>query len=738
MNFWQELQRRRVYRLAALYIVAAWLLIQVADVFFPAWGIPPTALRFLIIALALCFPIALVFAWTFDVTSKGIVRTPAASQDATLEMSLRRLDYLVLIALFGVGLAILFGSIQRIAQEVSDAETIESSARIANSVAILPFTNLDSNPDTGYFADGVTEEILHRLSTLKTLHILGRTSSFAFRNSEQGPARISELLGVRYLLHGSVRRDENFVRVTARLLDETGYQVWSQTFDRELAGIFVIQSEIASTVASQIINKIIPLDEQPAARTTKNMDAYNEYLIGRAFTNSRVAGWQPKATESFRRAIELDAGYAPPYAGLAVSLTVGNSEWEDTREEALAAAHKAIELDAELAEGHAALGLLLFAGNQTDPPAAAISLRRALELDPTLSSAYNWLASALGLQGLESESDAVQDQGLVVDPLNPALSVNIANRHMRSGRTQEAEQLMLRLTYLPDPPGLAYWELVGLYTDTGQYDKAVVWAKEVLRRYFDTSNAMTYGSVAWGYERLGLSADADYWMRKATLREPDPVVRYVWASYLWKLRGDTETMRTELEKLGDEWDFDRLPPFASMIYAVSHIQIGEYAKAIELFEQIFGNEPIAIVETLEMMAAFEISHSVAFAYQQVGRVDDAKDFLEQLATYITNSTGDALYPFPPGYEVLALNKALSGDAEGALQELQRAVDAGWNNYFWLINDPAWASTLTKPGFAGLLDKVKIEVERQIEIVERADVEHDFRAEIEALEMADSK
>ena len=537
-----------------------------------------------------------------------------------------------------------------------------------------------------------------------------------------------------------MRREDNFVRVTARLLDETGYQVWSQTFDRELAGIFVIQSEIASTVASQIANEIIPLDEQPAARTTKNMEAYNEYLIGRAFTNSRIPGWQAKATDSFRRAIDLDAGYAPPYAGLAVSLTVGNSEWKDTREEALAAAHKAIKLDAALAEGHAALGLLLFAGNQTDPPAAANSLRRALELDPKLSIAYNWLASALNQLGLDSESDAVQDQGLVVDPLNPSLSVNIANRHLRSGRTQQAEQLMMRLTYLPDPPGLAFWELLGLYTDAGQYDKAVFWAKEVLRRYFDTSNVTPYGSVAWSYERLGLSADADFWMGKAISLEPNAVLQYIWESYLWKLRGDTGKMRAGLEKLNEDpnIDFDRLPQFASAIYAVSHIQIGEHAKAIELFERAFGDEPIAIMEMLDTMAALEISHSLAFAYQQVGRIDDAKNLLEQLATYITNSTGAALYTYPPGYEILALNRGLSGEAEGALQALRMAVDAGWNNYFWIRNDRVWANILKTPGFADLLDKVRIEIERQIVIVERVDAEHDFRAEIEALEMADSK
>jgi len=162
------------------------------------------------------------------------------------------------------------------------------------------------------------------------------------------------------LLHGSVRRDNNFVRVTARLIDDTGYQVWSETFDRKLEGIFAIQSEIASTVASRIEREIIPPAELPAGRTTTNMEAYDAYLVGRAFVNARTAGWQDKAIAAFEEAIRLDENYAPPYAGLAMALELGcNNDRDAARESAVRAAETAIELDPELAEGHAALGLIL-------------------------------------------------------------------------------------------------------------------------------------------------------------------------------------------------------------------------------------------------------------------------------------------------------------------------------------------------------------------------------------------
>ncbi len=336
MNFWQEIRRRRVFRTVGLYIVGAWLVIQVADIFFPAWTIPETAIRYLIIAAAALFPIALFFGWRYDITSRGIVRTePSGSTDA-IDPGLHRQDYVILAALFAIGIAIVLGSAGKIQEEIeSEPTAAEEPERRENSIAILPFKNLDVNAETGYFSDGITEEILHRLSTLGALHVLASNSSFAFRNSEEGPASISEKLGVRYLLQGSVRRDSNQVRVTARLLDATGFQVWSQTFDRKLEGIFVIQSEIAATVSSQIVNKIIPMQALSAGRTTTNMEAYNAYLAGKALTDRRSLGWREKAESNFRNAIEMDPGFAPPYAGLATVLTINKSwgpNWEEGRQ----------------------------------------------------------------------------------------------------------------------------------------------------------------------------------------------------------------------------------------------------------------------------------------------------------------------------------------------------------------------------------------------------------------------
>ena len=739
MGFWQELRRRRVYRMAGFYVVGAWLVIQVADVFFPAWGLPDTAVRFLIIAATACFPIALIFSWIFDITTSGIVRTEPANAGEDFDNSLKRTDYVVLVALLAIGVAIVFGSLQKIVGEVDGkVPPVARVEKIHNSIAILPFANLDSNPDTGYFSDGVSVEILHRLSSLNTLHVLGRASSFVFRDSNEGPVRISEILGVRYLLHGSVRRDNNLVRVTAYLLDDAGKQLWSETFDRKLEGIFAIQSEIANTVANRIVNQIVTPDVPPAGRTTTNMEAYDAYLVGRAFVNARTPGFQDKAIAAFEEAIRLDENYAPPYAGLAVALELNYSadDLEANHESAIRAAETAIELDPELADGHAAIGLMLIDGTENNLKRAERSLRRALDLDPSLTNAYNWLSNVLQQQGRFEEANAVGERGLLVNPLDPILSLNKSRQLSRQGEYERAERLLLRLIDLPEPSGLAYRGLFQLYIDMGDFDKALHWAKQSARVHAK-SHLSTVGPLAATYDRLGLVDDSDYWVADLLAHTRQPEQRFWIRATQLRFRGDHAGLQEVIDELDAALgtDVDMLHISDAGLYASANILAGNFDAGIDVFESAYDLGSVTLDNNATFGGDLEYLHVLAYGYQQVGRDDEADALLARLHEHLSLLVFEQKVNSGDVHILRAQNFGMRGDFDAAADALEAAIEAGWLWYIWVTGSPLWTEMVAYPRIAGMLDDVKVELERQRAIVEQVDAEHDFRAEFEALRSA---
>ena len=719
--------------MAGFYVVGAWLVIQVADVFFPAWGLPDTSVRFLIIAAMACFPIALIFSWIFDITTSGIVRTEPADAGEVFDNSLKRTDYVVLVALLAIGVAIVFGSLQKIVEEVDGVVAVASVEKIANSIAILPFANLDTNPDTGYFSDGVTEEILHRLSSLRALHVLSRASSFVFRDSNEGAVRISDLLGVRYLLQGSVRRDKNLVRVTAYLIDDTGKQLWSETFDRKLEGIFAIQSEIANTVASHIEREIVIPDEPPSGRTTTNMEAFDAYLVGRAFINARTPGFQDKAIAAFEEAIRLDKNYAPPYAGLAIALGLTPGAWDANHETAVRAAETALELDPELAEGHAALGLMLLNDTGNKFERAERSLRRALDLDPSLTNAYNWLANALQQQGRHEESNAVSERGLLVNPLDPILSSNKARRLSRQGEHERAEQILLRLTHLPEPPGPAYTGLAFLYAETGQLDKSIRWAKRYGLASASSLTSIYSAFLAAHYEQLGLTEDADYWVSDAIAQTPEPGRRFFIRAAQLRLRGDHAGLQEVIDKLNAApgTEIDQLHISEAGLYASANIFAENFDVGIDVFENVYDLGSLSLGNDVSFSSDLEYLHVLAYGYQRVGRDDEANALLARLHEHLNVLVVEQKMNSGEVHHLRAQNFGMRGDFDDAADALEAAIKVGWMRYFWVSGSPLWTETIANPRIAGMLDDVKVELERQRAIVQQADAEHDFRAELEA-------
>ena len=368
----EEFRRRHVFKIAAAYLVAAWVVIQVASSTFGPLGFPEWSLRALIIAVAVGFLPACVLAWIYDVTAAGIVRTaPLPTLDGT------------------------------------DAPRAPSAApRVPShsaSIAILPFADLSQAKDQDWFCDGLAEEIIDALCCVKGLRVASRTASFRFRDGTVDPREIGRLLNVGTILEGSVRKAGDQLRITTQLINaEDGYHLWSETYDRRLEDVFAIQSEIARNVSQALkVSLTGPAADRSERYAPSNMEAYEFYLRGRQLAGSFASALLLHAPQMYRRAIACDPNYAQAHAGLAdiLALLIAWSYLtpHEGLAEAAAAGRRALELAPDLAEAHVAMGNIF--SMQGDSRAAVASFERAIALNPNLHEAHLYFGRHCLAQG---------------------------------------------------------------------------------------------------------------------------------------------------------------------------------------------------------------------------------------------------------------------------------------------------------------------------------------------------
>lgn len=736
MRLWQELRRRRIFRLTGLYIVGAWVAIQVAATFFPAWEIPETALRYLILASFLGYPIALVFGWFYDLTADGIVRTASAAGSDDVDYRLRTPDYLILLALAGVAGAVVFGSVTKVREVTMDQ--LEAGLKLPNSLAVLPFLNLSNDPDTLYFSDGITEEVLHRLSAIEALNVLARTSSFGFRGDDTPLPEVSDILGVRYLLQGSVRRDRDQVRITATLVDERGFQVWSESYDRELDKIFVIQSEIANSVASRLVAEIAPT-RPGAPNETSDMEAYRNYLLGRDYLNRRTPNWSTQARAAFERAIELDPDYARPYASLAVVAALQAQSdppaFAAEIRQAKDYVDEALRLDAQLAEAHAARGLLFQLDNPADFSASEEALRRAVTLDRTLVIAYNWLSIALRSQRKHSEADATRDAALQIDPLNPVLNVNAAIQLSNMGEYARAREILLRQLQVPQPSGLVYWTLYSLHKAQGELVEAHRWRKQIVVLLFSDDMIDQYYNVSMHYRNLGMFAEADYWQEKASSSDPNAFRVLLYEAYRLKIDGKFREMATLVEQQLEKGPVNDayLPQAIGQIWGMMNVLAGNYERGIDVLARIIDAENLFASTQAGGSLATDFVHALAYAYRATGQRDLADEALQDAAEYFVELAERDQHSGGGTLALMALNRAMRGDYDGGARTLSDAVDAGWRDYYYVLHDPRWQLLLEREDVQALMERVRADLERQRTLIEADDDEDNLRDIVAQLE-----
>ncbi len=711
---------------------------QVADVFFPAWDIPDAALRSLLAAAILGFPVALVFGWLYDLTADGIKRTPPADADELAKPHpLRSGDYVTLAGLvIATGLIVytLAGDIAQ-QQEVGDISTAASMAP-PNSIAVLPFANISDDQSNDFFCDGISEEILHRLGDYRDMHVLARTSSFAFKGTDKEPNRLAEILGVRYLLQGSVRKAEDNLRISASLVDANGFQLWNETFDRRLTGVFAIQSEIAESVVSRLAETLLE-SYAGSAPYEPDIDAYQAFLVGREYLHNRTPGYQESARENFDRAIEIDPDYPEAHAGRAIALILSYdasfSTDQETIDRTIAQARESIDvalaLDPDLAIGRAALGLWLDVAEQ-DYAAAEVELRAAVEADPTNANASNWLIRVVDILDRFDEAVALREEALRKDPLNPILNVNLARRYSSAGDFYRAERLLLRLLDLPTPPGLAMGELHNIYEAYGRYAQSAEVAKQTAKAYANSrSRYGSLGYLAVSYAHLGMWEEAFKLQEYMESALPGQLFQLLRRGFLQRYQGDYEGMAELLAEISADPAFDpnKLPFTPRIVIGVMNLEVGDRSLGMELLESAFGRE----FDGLDTVNA-DILQYYAAVLRKDGNTQRADEIFAEIADRIQEEQDIGLGRSPDVLFLIAQNHAVAGNDSAAIYALEKAIDAGWRDYYWLMNDRLrWSSYHGEPRFDALMERVREDIERQRRQVEEIELTDGFRERLTA-------
>ena len=474
-NFFAELKRRNVYKVAVAYAVVAWLTIQAASIFLPAFNAPQGAMQIVILVLVVGFPIALVFSWAFEITPEGIVRESEVTADQSITHHTGRKIVALTIVLAVVATGLLIFQLIRRGSKSPSATTISNK-----SIAVMPFDNLSGDPQNAYFSEGVQDEILTRLAKIAELKVISRTSTQRFKSAPNDLRQIAQQLGVANILEGSVQKANDQVRVNVQLINAlTDTHLWADTYDRKLTDIFAVETEIAKTVADVLKAKLTGSEEHViAARPTENTEAHQLYLKGRFFWNKRTGNDLKKSIDYFQQAIAADPNYALAYAGVAdgyvwlPGYTVGTPR--DCYPKAAAAAKKALELDDTLAEARTSLALAFWLYN-FDFSQAIREFQRAIELNPNYAIAHQQYGNnTLSALGRFDEAIAEGKRAVELDPLSLVINADLGTDYYYARRYDEAIA-QVRKTLEMDPGFyIAHLGLGQMLDAKGAHDAAIV------------------------------------------------------------------------------------------------------------------------------------------------------------------------------------------------------------------------------------------------------------------------
>jgi len=702
MGLFEELKRRNVFRVGVAYLLFAWVIIQATDTIGPVLKLPEWTLALVTWISIIGFPAAIFFAWAFELTPQGIKaeRDVDRSQSITPETG-RKINYVV-IALLLVAIAFLVGKdfvgdagVETSTMIESVVDNTDSGDQRFESIGVLPFVNMSEDPAQEYFSDGISEELLNALAKLKNLQVAARTSSFAFKGQNQDIAHIGSQLNVDTVLEGSVRKSGTKIRITAQLIEvESGYHLWSETYDRELTDIFAVQDEITAAIIDALLLHFDTGESVAAMKSeATNMGAYDAYLQGRHQLNSLQPGSDRAALQSFRDATDADPDFAAAWAARAITVIALR---EDAfvegipREEAVLLAGNAIEralaIDPELAEAYVAQGMLH--ADSYEFEAALQSLNKALEINPSLVEALRLNARILSRFGRIKEAQLDILKALRLDPHNQITAILAANLvdeyyepeffatvERSTVQFERARQILQEQKLLHDPEA----------------------ALNAYREYADSRDAADPG-----FSRLQI------WLLKELNEESLSKLGRVEGMFLmWLLIGS------------NQWDkaqaiYDGLPaPAQQMTLNLEEMSIMQAQQdncelALETLQQAHGDEvPVyGEVSPNANRSNSNLALNRVHCLRRLGKPDEANEILSRVRTYVETLRQNTVYGF---FVIDAKLHVLDEDTEGALDVLEAAHER--REVDWAIRyDPVLRTLADEARFRALFKSIDDEID----------------------------
>ncbi len=707
-SFSEELQRRNVLRVAAAYVVVAWIIIEAGSVLLPTFGASETAFQIYVVVVLSGLVLSLVLAWVFEVTPEGVKLEKNVDRTAPITPKTgRTLDFSI-IGLLIVALGI---SVTLNVTGMRGGDEISAMAPNRLSIAVLPFESRSTEPDNVLFADGIHDDLLTRLANIGALKVISRTSVMEYRNTTKNLRQIAAELGVGTILEGTVQRVGDNVRINAQLIDaETDEHLWAQTFDRQfsLQNIFAIQSEISEAITGALKAALSPDEQTRLAKIpTENMAAYDLYQHGRDNVYKRRLETLLEARKQFEEATRLDPNYAEAYAGLADSvLLLFNNHAAIERDEALSVAQEALDraliLNPDLADAYASLGLLkqkIWEETRSGPglEEAEVAYSKAIELNPNHPRAYMWFAAVRTYEQRFNEAIALHLKALQIDPLGRIPYANLPGLYAQMDRNDDALELNLKAVRIHPEWPTGYQNLARQLNGLGRLDEAIAWG--LLGQELST-DPLAGGSIIFPYLEMG---DYDKAWSAVDLPEGPPL--YVLGDGIGRILNlDFAGAVESFEVIVANSDNPR--QFMFGLIAGTAMLAGDYDKAREYAEL---NDPNFAADADPTVDRFNVGNIVRYAYilQKLGEKHRAESLLAAALPVVRSLPRIGL----AGHGIRDVQiLALQGKAFEALTAMREAIDAGfrgtvYSNGWPLALDPYLDSIRAKPEYHAMVKEI---------------------------------